>query len=154
MGERFRRWFQCAEMDLFVWRSAAGEIEKFQLAYDKLSFEKAITWSSNSGFEHNVIDDGTSTNHYPAAPVLGNSIAADISYIKEQFRPLALEIDPVVREFVIAKLAHYPRTPDFISEQIATNFHHTSALNSPLVVLVVLFLILIAVISLISQYGT
>lgn len=41
-----KRWFSSREMDLFVW-SRGGIPIRFQLAYDKLSNEKAINWDQH-----------------------------------------------------------------------------------------------------------
>ena len=42
-GEGIRRWFRDDELDLIVWYGDDGSIEGFQLCYDKLQHERALT---------------------------------------------------------------------------------------------------------------
>src|SRR5438309_10513940 len=56
--EERRRWFASADLDLIVWFDDADSPIAFQLCYDKLRSERALTWKPDTGFVHMVVDSG------------------------------------------------------------------------------------------------
>jgi hypothetical protein len=98
-GEALRRWFYSAEIDLYIWQDAAGEIVAFQLCYDKCRNEHALSWKRESGFSHRRVDDGESTlaNNVPIL------LAADVfeaAPVLASFLAQANEIPANIRDFV------------------------------------------------------
>lgn len=103
-GERRRRWFCCAEQDLYLWQDETGEIVAFQLCYAKPDNEHAIYWRADSGFSHLRVDDGESTTFSASTPVLVADGVFDSRSVVDRFRALAAALPADVVEFVIARL--------------------------------------------------
>ncbi|MBN1686074.1 MAG: hypothetical protein JW852_05440 [Spirochaetales bacterium] len=57
-GEGIRRWFRDEELDLIVWYKDDGSIDGFQLCYDKLDHERALTFRKPNSYQHHAIDSG------------------------------------------------------------------------------------------------
>lgn len=57
-NEPAKRWFTDHDTDLFVWLDGSGNINRFQICYNKGHNEHALTWVRNSGFTHHAVDDG------------------------------------------------------------------------------------------------
>lgn len=117
-GELPRRWFSNEDMDLIVWVDDDGSIAAFQLAYDQLRLEHAVTWKRKSGFSHDLVDDGEGRpGKYKAAPLLipdGEFAAPEVA---ARFKTGAADIDGAVSRFVYAKLLECPKD---ISKDIRT----------------------------------
>lgn len=105
-GEDRRRWFSCPGMDLVVWYDSEGAISAFQLCYDKLHRERAITWKAgDSGITHAAVDDGESwpLNH-KSTPILvpdGEWNAADVL---ARFHAVAAALPDDLAAFVARQL--------------------------------------------------
>ena len=70
-GEGIRRWFRDEELDLIVWYGEDGSMEGFQLCYDKLKHERALTWRKPGSYQHHAIDAGEPATGGPKmSPVL------------------------------------------------------------------------------------
>jgi len=104
-----RRWFQDADMDLFVWCAAKLELRRFELSYDKPEAEKVLTWSSDRGFKHTEIDDGGRPGRHPASPLLVRESQCDAARLLSEFERSADDIDPTVIRFVSEKLRAFER---------------------------------------------
>jgi len=65
-----RKWFSDANWDLIVWLSGPGEIWGFQLCYDRARDERALTWTRETGYSHDRIDDGEGNPTKNRTPVL------------------------------------------------------------------------------------
>ncbi len=110
-GEGFRRWFTDDYFDLIVWyeneRSPVTALRGFQLCYDKSGRERALTWTSEHGFQHNRIDAGETPGHAKMSPV----IVADGEFrpqpIADLFRKEAAQIDKRLADFVHSKIMAY-----------------------------------------------
>jgi hypothetical protein len=104
-GEPHRRWFRDDFFDLVVWYES-DEILGFQLCYDRLGREHAITWFPDRGFSHDRIDTGdefpTKTLAPMLVPVTPDSFAH--TQIVSRFEAATLSMDPAVRGFVLARL--------------------------------------------------
>ena len=152
-GELPRRGFQCADIDLFLWERSPGEIEKFQLAYDKLGSEKLLAWDSSTGIRNNQLDDGTSSGHYPAAPIVVSAAELDVSRIRAKFASVSSEIDPSISEFIFSKLSEYESADGSeieYSEQLSAQ---ATPAFTPLAIIIGGFLVIILLLAAISHYG-
>src|SRR6266568_3059053 len=65
-----RRWFSDENLDLIVWFDPRGRITGFQLCYDKLVHECALTWTEKDGYHLNIIDTGEEMPDRNDTPVL------------------------------------------------------------------------------------
>lgn len=102
-----RRWFSSEFMDLIVWQKA-GELIGFQLSYDKLADEHALSWHVDKGLMHHKVDDGESrSGHYKATPILVEDGKANIEKVIQQFEESSDEIDATIRQFVLTHLTVY-----------------------------------------------
>ncbi len=105
-GEGFRRWFTDEYFDLIVWYDSERlRITGFQLCYDRLRNERALTWTERYGFSHTGIDDGQVPGSHPASPVLTADGFFDGERVLDRFRSSCREIDPDVAEFVRERLS-------------------------------------------------
>ncbi|MDH5517186.1 MAG: hypothetical protein OEY36_05100 [Gammaproteobacteria bacterium] len=106
--EPSRRWFSGEDMDLIVWQQAT-EIVGFQLCYDKLQQEKALSWKPSAGFVHELVDSGENRHgHYKATPILTQHTAYDLPAIRQLFIKQSSLIDEAVRQFVLMHLDSSP----------------------------------------------
>ncbi|MBT8120072.1 MAG: hypothetical protein KJN89_10185 [Gammaproteobacteria bacterium] len=115
-----KRWFSSREMDLFVW-SRGGVPIRFQLAYDKLSNEKAINWDQHQGFHHYLVDSGEILpDQYKQTPVL-NPVCDqhDIVIIAREFLAACEQIDVGLSDFIYARLMEQ------LLEHVKNNARHT-----------------------------
>ena len=107
-GDLPRRWFTDEDMDLVVWFDQ-DTIAGFQLSYDKLRSERALTWKRCSGFRHESVDDGEGRpGRYKAAPLMladGDFAAAEVA---RRFKHSGAEIDRDIVLFVHQKLLEVP----------------------------------------------
>ncbi len=104
-----RRWYSDEDIDLIVWISDDGSVAGFQLAYDKLKIEHALTWNHQSEFLHNKVDDGEGRpGKYKATPVLVPDGDFPAALITERFKSRAADIDDAVSSFVYEMLLGYP----------------------------------------------
>lgn len=100
-----RRWFASHDLDLIVWTQPGGRIGGFQLCYDKLREEKALTWREGRGFLHNRVDTGEdSEGGHKGTPVLEAAVPVDAEALLERFRVAAPPLPMTVRTFVEEKL--------------------------------------------------
>ncbi len=107
----FRRWFDDDYFDLIIWYDTTDRsITGIQLCYDKKADEHAFMWHRASGFSHHAIDDTRSHYKHPASPLLVDDGIFPFEEIIGKFRERSENIDPSVRDFVIAKLEEYSKT--------------------------------------------
>jgi hypothetical protein len=107
-GEGFRRWFTDEEFDLIVWYDDDRTLVGFQLCYDKQNRERALTWTSDHGFQHNRIDAGEVPGHAKMTPVIIADGAFNRDPVAERFRRESGKIDPAIASFVYATVKKYP----------------------------------------------
>jgi hypothetical protein len=87
-GEPTRRWFSSPDLDLIVWVDERDAIVGFQLCYDKMRGERALTWRLGRGYDHMGVDDGEqSPGQYKSTPIL----VADGFFDRERVTALFLE---------------------------------------------------------------
>ena len=107
-GEGPRRWFTDDYFDLIVWYDDEKHLVGFQLCYDKLVRERALTWTREHGYQHNRIDTGEVPGHAKMTPIIVADGAFSAAAVTERFRRASAEIDPAVSSFVIGTLAGFP----------------------------------------------
>lgn len=108
-GERRRRWFRSADMDLIVWLDAAGAPDGFQLCYNRLTDEHAVTWDEVSGFSHMAVDDGEGPDlPYKATPILVADGAFPKDTVLARFTAQAEMLPADLRDYIATRLARYP----------------------------------------------
>ena len=105
-NEGFRRWFKDDEFDLIIWYEDE-QISGFQLCYNKLKDEKALTWFKSGSYVHNKIDDGETPYSNKMTPVLVQDGIFDNTSVAEKFKEHALEIEYGLADFVYKKLLNY-----------------------------------------------
>ncbi len=104
----YRRWFQNEYFDLFVWERK-GEIERFQLAYDKGgNGERMVTWSAAGGFSHSAVDNSPGAGRYPGTPILVADGVLDFRAVAQRFRQSSADIDSRIADAVYDRLIRYP----------------------------------------------
>ncbi|NKB32890.1 MAG: hypothetical protein GKR91_07310 [Pseudomonadales bacterium] len=104
-GDLRKRWFNAESMDLIVWLYSVGNLQKFQLCYDKIHNEHALTWIESKGFIHDSIDDGESIpGGHKSTPILVPDGAIDALSIVRKFSDQAGAIDNEISEFITSKL--------------------------------------------------
>ena len=85
-GEGKRRWFMDEELDLIIWYDDDGSMQGFQLCYDKLEHERALTWRKPNSYQHHAIDSGEPAMGGPKmSPVLVADGVVDSALIEKLF---------------------------------------------------------------------
>jgi hypothetical protein len=107
-GEPRRRWFVDDYFDVVVWLSPAGEAVALELCYGKPRDERAITWSAGQGYRHFRVDAGEDTPLSNRSPILLPAGAFPRDDLVARFRERAAQLDPEIRDFVIARLERCP----------------------------------------------
>jgi len=109
-NEDYNRWFSDKYFDLIVWYdSAKTMIVGFQLCYDKLGQERALTWHKDRGYTHNKIDDGEGLpGQSKMSPILVNDGIFSKDIIKETFKWESRQIDAKIADFVYETIDRYP----------------------------------------------
>jgi hypothetical protein len=108
-GDPKRRWFLDEDFDLLVWLNEKDAIIGFQLCYDKSSYQRAVTWEADTGFQHNRVDDGENRpGRYKSAPILVMDGYFENRLIAELFKKSSEKIDEKIAAFVYEKLLEYP----------------------------------------------
>jgi hypothetical protein len=106
-GEGFRRWFTDDYFDLIVWYEEKNALVGFQLCYDKLGRERALTWTHAHGFQHNRIDAG----EVPGSPKMTPIVVADGEFnrdpVAERFRAASAGMERSIAGFVYETLKRY-----------------------------------------------
>lgn len=107
-GEPRRRWFSSDALDLVVWFGDDGGIVGFQLCYDKLHAERALTWwARGHRLQHMAVDDGEPGGmRHKSSPVLVPDGVLDASKVLADFRAAAHELPPAIVAVVVAQLGN------------------------------------------------
>lgn len=108
-GEGFRRWFRDDELDLIVWYTDDGQIDGFQLCYDKLESERALTFRKPNSYQHHAIDSGEPVPGSPKmSPVLVADGVMDSERLLRVFTKHADNLPPELTGFVSETIIGYP----------------------------------------------
>ena len=104
-----RRWFRSDDIDLIVWCDESGNPTGFQLCYDKLVAEHALTWTPEIGFLHTAVDDGERVGlRYKASPILVADGFFDADRLVNRFAAASTRLPREIVEFVSGKLRLFP----------------------------------------------
>lgn len=117
---RRRRWYQSDYFDLFVWyikhedRRDPRERREFvtmQLCYDTGGRQRALEWSKARGFRHHRVDKASDSlsDHGAGAAELVAGGDFDSERVLPRFMQDAAALPPIVRDFVLERLAVYAR---------------------------------------------
>jgi len=93
--------------DLIIWYETDGGFYGFQLCYDKLGKERALTWTHKRGFVHTGIDDGEQTPVANCTPILMPDGIFPAALVREQFSIRSAQVDESIRQFVLAKIQEF-----------------------------------------------
>lgn len=97
-----RRWFANDELDLILWLDERGDALGFQLCYDKLTGEKALTWHNDEGYTHLGVDDGEGRpGAYKSSPTLCKELPMDADRVSRIFRRNAKNLGIELQQFVL-----------------------------------------------------
>ena len=100
--ESDRRWFSDDYFDLFVWEDEEG-ITGFQLCYDKMMDERALTWRRGGIVTHHGVDSGTGP-HNMRTPILVADGPVDARDLSERFLAQAGNLDPELVDLVYSTI--------------------------------------------------
>ena len=98
-----RRWFSCANADLYVWAKGDAYLA-FEFCYDKPHDEHSLRWKRESGFSHTRVDDGEASPISNRTPILVPNGLVDLRTIALEFESVAAQLDPRVFRFVLTAL--------------------------------------------------
>ncbi len=110
-GEMLRRWFDDDEgfFDLIAWINDEGNVSGFQLCYGINAQERAITWLGGA-FSHRNVDTGDESPLSNDSSILADTAVFPIADLIDRFRESSCNIDPVVRNTLIERLAEFAET--------------------------------------------
>ena len=103
-GHLRRRWFSSPQCDLIVWLDQDDSLWGFQLCYDKLSKEHALTWIRDAGVSHMAVDAGGRDGKGKGTPFLVADGVFDARHVLNAFEREAVSIPPDYRDFIAGKL--------------------------------------------------
>jgi len=115
-GEGFRRWFTDDYFDLIVWYGDQGDMLGFQLCYDKLGKERALTWTHEHGFQHNRIDAGEVPGSPKMTPIVVSDGAFNRDPVAERFRSASTGIEASIAGFVYETVKRYRSSDRSVSD--------------------------------------
>ena len=99
-----RRWFYDDDMDLLVWLDGE-QIHGFQLCYDKLSDQRALTWFVDRGFQQNRgYEKNKKIGVFKGSDLLIRDGVLDSSRVSARFKELSADIDNDISGFVYEKI--------------------------------------------------
>jgi hypothetical protein len=103
-GKPERRWFHCAEQDLYVWTDDSDEITAFELCYAKGRTERAVIWKKERGMAYFRVDDGETSALTKSSPVLERERHANMDSVREGFFAASTNVPAKIVSFVASKL--------------------------------------------------
>jgi hypothetical protein len=116
-----RRWYQSEYFDLFIFyfrhserkdAHADREFVGMQLCYDIRRNQRTLEWQKANGFTHHRVNKGADTlsDHGASASLLERGGEFDANAVLGRFMTESGGLPPIVRKFVMEKLAEYART--------------------------------------------
>lgn len=108
-GEARRRWFADNYFDLIIWYEPddPDQVLGFQLCYDKVHDEHALTWKRQGGFTHHSIDDGQPDAVTNMSPILVPDGVIPVDDLHRRFVAACGDIDPVIARLVLDRLGEF-----------------------------------------------
>ena len=108
-GDARRRWFSSSTLDLIVWYSSDDRSIGFQLCYQDGTEGRAVTWSQDSGYSHNRIDEGEGkAGRAKMAPIRVSDGLFDKDRVLRLFELQSWTLDPTIAQTVRHHLRAYP----------------------------------------------
>jgi hypothetical protein len=107
-GKR-RRWFHDDFFDLYVWEADGGELLDFQLCYAKLGKERALRWSTETGYRHDGVDAPEDKPGRSMTALFVADGVFDTHGIGALFEHASIELPGKVTKFVLGKIRAYPQ---------------------------------------------
>ena len=109
-GEPRRRWFHSPDLDLIVWFGEGDTPVGFQLCYDKVRGERALTWREGRGYDHSAIDSGeTGPAKYKSTPILVADGVFRTDRVLNEFLAASSAVPEGIRGYVSLMLERYPK---------------------------------------------
>ena len=105
-GEHFRRWWEDSYFDLIVWYERDKTVHGFQLCYNRLGDEKALTWFREQGFFHDRVDTG-SRNRSNFTPILVADGLMPAAAVADRFEESSRTLDPVLVQLILERIHEY-----------------------------------------------
>jgi hypothetical protein len=106
-GDEKRRLFSDEYFSLFVWYRG-GRLYGFQLCYDRLGSERALTWTSDHGYSHQAIDAGEEPGlGMKQTPVLSPKSPPPPASLVAAFDAASTTLEAEIRDLVRKKLKDY-----------------------------------------------
>jgi hypothetical protein len=106
-GDYDRRWISDDYFDLIVWYTPRDTIHGFQLCYDKLHWERALTWLAERGFSHTEVDNGEDTPEANRSPVLVPDGSFPADNVLAEFSRRGSALSAELRELVTDKISEF-----------------------------------------------
>lgn len=99
-----RRWFECHGYELVVWYRTGGEVQGFQVMYQREGRDYALTWREGEGFKHDWIDGGNDSPLKNLTPVLTPAGPIPWSLVGREFAAQGQSLEEELRRFVQQRL--------------------------------------------------
>ena len=107
-----RGWHADGYIDLIDRYQAGGSINGFQLCYEKLKQERALTSKMSRGFSHSVIDARESSPLANRTQILVLDGVFPAELVREEFVRRGEFLDEELRELVLGKIDEYGTTSE------------------------------------------
>ncbi|MDD5262860.1 MAG: hypothetical protein PHD76_13525 [Methylacidiphilales bacterium] len=102
-----RRWLFDDYFDLIVWYESEEQIHGFQLCYDKIGCQRALTWTRKQGFRHAAIDSGDSKPTANRTPILVADGIFPVEEVRNEFIARSKLLPLQIRELILARIKEY-----------------------------------------------
>jgi len=106
-GDYDRRWISDDYFDLIVWYNSRETIHGFQLCYDKVHCERALTWLSDRGFSHTEVDSGEDAPEANRSPVLVPDGSFPADKVLAEFGRRGSALPAELRQLVTEKISEF-----------------------------------------------
>lgn len=111
-GEKNRRWFTDDYWDLYIWMEENGDPAGFQLCYNKLDGEHALTWFRDKASYHSEVDNSSHDSQAGnlESPLIVPDGVMENKTVAERFWKDSSLLEEKLRTFIYQKiLAHENR---------------------------------------------
>lgn len=111
-GDKPRKWMIDDKLELIVWywdeKQEKERIFGFQLVYDRMKNEHAVTWNLQHGFLHHSVDQGEDKPGRDRTPMLIPNGPLPKNRLITSFFKRSKEIPQDIRNLVLEKLNEFP----------------------------------------------
>ena len=102
-----RRWFRDEYFDLYLWEKPGGEMDAFQLCYDRADRERSLRWSAATGFQHEGVNRPETKPGRAMTAILVVEGAMPLAAVSRKFLAAAKELPAATRDFLFERLEEY-----------------------------------------------